>query len=125
MTTGGVAQRIIRFSIACVGHLPGGLAITGVFACMLFAVLSGSSPATVMAIGSIIIGGMRHLGYSKDLAAGVICTAGALGILIPPSIVMVVYPAVPIDHSRSQPTPTSAAFLFWRCLVPTVSRAFQ
>ncbi|MDE0538087.1 MAG: TRAP transporter large permease subunit, partial [Rhodospirillales bacterium] len=91
MTTGGVAQRIIRFSIACVGHLPGGLAIAGVFACMLFAALSGSSPATVVAIGSIVIVGMRQVGYSKEFAAGVICNAGTLGILIPPSIVMVVY----------------------------------
>lgn len=93
MSTGGVAQRIIRFSIACVGHFPGGLAIAGVFACMLFAALSGSSPATVVAIGSIVIGGMRQVGYSKEFAAGVICNAGTLGILIPPSIVMVVYAA--------------------------------
>ncbi len=93
MTTGGVAQRIIRFSIACVGHFPGGLAIAGVFACMLFAALSGSSPATVVAIGSIVITGMRQVGYSKEFAAGVICNAGTLGILIPPSIVMVVYAA--------------------------------
>ena len=93
MTTGGVAKRIIRFSIACVGHLPGGLAIAGVFACMLFAALSGSSPATVVAIGTIVIAGMRQVGYSKEFAAGVICNAGTLGILIPPSIVMVVYAA--------------------------------
>ncbi|MEM9552252.1 MAG: TRAP transporter large permease, partial [Pseudomonadota bacterium] len=93
MTTGGVARRIIRFSIACVGHLPGGLAIAGVFACMLFAALSGSSPATVVAIGTIVIAGMRQVGYSKEFAAGVICNAGTLGILIPPSIVMVVYAA--------------------------------
>ncbi|WP_270728588.1 TRAP transporter large permease [Shimia sp. Alg240-R146] len=93
MTTGGVARRIIRFSIACVGHLPGGLAIAGVFACMMFAALSGSSPATVVAIGSIVIAGMRQVGYTKEFAAGVICNAGTLGILIPPSIVMVVYAA--------------------------------
>jgi C4-dicarboxylate transporter, DctM subunit len=93
MTNGGVAQRVIRFSIASVGHLPGGLAIAGVFACMLFAALSGSSPATVVAIGTIVIGGMVQVGYSKDFAAGVICNAGTLGILIPPSIVMVVYAA--------------------------------
>jgi C4-dicarboxylate transporter DctM subunit len=93
MTTGGVARRIIRFSIACVGHLRGGLAIAGVFACMLFAALSGSSPATVVAIGSIVIAGMRQVGYTKEFAAGVICNAGTLGILIPPSIVMVVYAA--------------------------------
>ncbi len=91
MSTGGVAKRIIRFAIACVGHLPGGLAIAGVLACMLFAALSGSSPATVVAIGSIVIAAMRQVGYSKDFAAGVICNAGTLGILIPPSIVMVVY----------------------------------
>ena len=91
MSTGGVAKRIIRFSIAVVGHFPGGLAIAGVFACMLFAALSGSSPATVVAIGTIVIAGMRQVGYSKDFAAGVIANAGTLGILIPPSIVMVVY----------------------------------
>ena len=91
MSTGGVAKRIIRFAIACVGHLPGGLAIAGVFACMIFAALSGSSPATVVAIGTIVIAAMQKVGYSKDFAAGVICNAGTLGILIPPSIVMVVY----------------------------------
>ncbi len=91
MTTGGVAMRIIRFSIACVGHLRGGLAIAGVFACMMFAALSGSSPATVVAIGSIVIAGMMKVGYTKEFAAGVIANAGTLGILIPPSIVMVVY----------------------------------
>ncbi|MEQ8666671.1 MAG: TRAP transporter large permease [Rhodospirillales bacterium] len=93
MTTGGVARRIIRFAIACVGHFQGGLAIAGVFACMLFAALSGSSPATVVAIGTIVIAGMRQVGYTKEFAAGVICNAGTLGILIPPSIVMVVYAA--------------------------------
>jgi len=91
MSTGGVAKRIIRFAIACVGHLQGGLAIAGVLACMMFAALSGSSPATVVAIGSIVIAAMRQVGYTRDFAAGVICNAGTLGILIPPSIVMVVY----------------------------------
>ncbi|MAY88392.1 MAG: C4-dicarboxylate ABC transporter permease [Pseudooceanicola sp.] len=91
MSTGGVAKRIIRFSIACVGHLRGGLAIAGVFACMIFAALSGSSPATVVAIGTIVIAAMKQAGYTKEFAAGVICNAGTLGILIPPSIVMVVY----------------------------------
>ena len=89
MSTGGVARRIIRFAIALVGHIKGGLAIASVVACMMFAALSGSSPATVIAIGSIVIAGMREVGYSKEFAAGVICNAGTLGILIPPSIVMV------------------------------------
>ncbi|MBU2888529.1 MULTISPECIES: TRAP transporter large permease [Celeribacter] len=91
MSTGGVAKRIVRFAIACVGHFHGGLAIAGVFACMIFAALSGSSPATVVAIGSIVIAAMTQMGYTKDFAAGVIANAGTLGILIPPSIVMVVY----------------------------------
>ena len=93
MSTGGVARRIIRFSIDAVGWIRGGLAIAAVFACMLFAALSGSSPATVVAIGTIAIAGMRQAGYTKEFAAGVIANAGTLGILIPPSIVMVVYAA--------------------------------
>ena len=93
MSTGGVARRIIRFSIAVVGWFPGGLAMASVFACMMFAALSGSSPATVVAIGTIVIAGMVKAGYTKEFAAGVICNAGTLGILIPPSIVMVVYAA--------------------------------
>ncbi|MBO6900739.1 MAG: TRAP transporter large permease [Rhizobiaceae bacterium] len=93
MSTGGVAKRIIRFAIAAVGHFRGGLAMASVLACMLFAALSGSSPATVVAIGTIAIAGMRQVGYSKPFAAGVIANAGTLGILIPPSIVMVVYSA--------------------------------
>jgi C4-dicarboxylate transporter, DctM subunit len=93
MSTGGVAKRIIRFAIATVGHFRGGLAMASVLACMLFAALSGSSPATVVAIGTIAIAGMRQVGYSKEFAAGIIANAGTLGILIPPSIVMVVYSA--------------------------------
>jgi len=93
MSTGGVAKRIIRLAIASVGHFRGGLAMASVLACMLFAALSGSSPATVVAIGTIAIAAMRQVGYSKDFAAGVIANAGTLGILIPPSIVMVVYAA--------------------------------
>ncbi len=93
MATGGVARRIIRFAVAAVGHFRGGLAMAAVFSCMLFAALSGSSPATVVAIGTIAIAGMREVGYSKSFAAGVVANAGTLGILIPPSIVMVVYAA--------------------------------
>ena len=94
MSTGGVAKRMVVFAIAAVGHLRGGLAIASILACMLFAAVSGSSPATVVAIGSIVIAGMVKNGYPKEFAAGVICNAGTLGILIPPSIVMVVYCAV-------------------------------
>ena len=93
MSTGGVAKRLINFAIATVGHFRGGLAMASVLACMMFAALSGSSPATVVAIGSIAIVGMRQVGYSKEFASGIIANAGTLGILIPPSIVMVVYAA--------------------------------
>lgn len=93
MATGGVAKRIIRFAIALVGSLRGGMAMASVVACMMFAALSGSSPATVVAIGGIVIAGMVKNGYTKEFASGVICNAGTLGILIPPSIVMVVYAA--------------------------------
>ncbi|WP_417526313.1 TRAP transporter large permease [Marinomonas shanghaiensis] len=93
MSTGGVAKRLINFAIASVGHFRGGLAMASVLACMMFAALSGSSPATVVAIGTIAIAGMVQVGYSKDFAAGIIANAGTLGILIPPSIVMVVYAA--------------------------------
>src|SRR6056300_1715164 len=93
MSTGGVAKRLIRFAIASVGHFRGGLAMASVLACMMFAALSGSSPATVVAIGTVAIAGMRQVGYSKEFAAGIIANAGTLGILIPPSIVMVVYAA--------------------------------
>ncbi len=91
MTTGGVAHRLIEFANACVGHIRGGLAIAAILACMLFAALCGSSPATVAAVGSIVIAGMVRSGYKREFAAGIVCNAGTLGILIPPSIVMVVY----------------------------------
>jgi C4-dicarboxylate transporter, DctM subunit len=111
LTTGGVARRMIRFANACVGHLHGGLGIASVLACMLFAAVSGSSPATVAAVGSIVIAGMVRAGYSREMAAGVICNAGTLGILIPPSIVMVVYGAA---------TETSVGQLFMAGVIPGI-----
>jgi len=111
MTTGGVAKRMIRFANGCIGHLRGGLAMASVMACMLFAAVSGSSPATVVAVGSIVIAGMVRAGYPKQFAAGVICNAGTLGILIPPSIVMVVYGAA---------TETSVGKLFMAGVIPGI-----
>ena len=102
---------MIRFAIACFGDFHGGLAMAGVLACMLFAAVSGSSPATVVAVGSIVITGMVRAGYSKEFAAGIICNAGTLGILIPPSIVMVVYAAA---------TSTSVGKLFIAGIVPGI-----
>ncbi|QLB41623.1 TRAP transporter large permease [Mannheimia pernigra] len=109
MTTGGVARRLIDFANATVGHIRGGLAIAAVLSCMLFAALSGSSPATVAAVGSIAIAGMVRSGYPVGFGTGIICNAGTLGILIPPSVVMVVYAAS---------TETSVGKLFMAGVVP-------
>jgi len=111
MTTGGVAKRMIRFAVAVVGHFPGGLAMASVLACMLFAAVSGSSPATVVAVGSIVITGMVRAGYPLNFAAGVVCNGGTLGILVPPSIVLVVYGAV---------TETSVGKLFTAGILPGI-----
>ena len=91
LTTGGVSNRLVEFAKSLVGWMHGGLAMAGVVSCMLFAAISGSSPATVVAIGSILIPGMIQAGYDKRFAVGVIATAGSMGILIPPSIPMIVY----------------------------------
>ncbi|PCI57632.1 MAG: C4-dicarboxylate ABC transporter permease [Gammaproteobacteria bacterium] len=109
LSTGGVARRIIDFAVASVGHIRGGLAMASVLACMLFAAVSGSSPATVAAIGSICIVGMVRAGYPQSFAAGVVTNAGTLGILIPPSIVMLVYAAA---------TEVSASRMFMAGLIP-------
>lgn len=94
MTTGGVARRMVAFANALVGHFRGGLAMAALLASAFFAAVSGSAPATVVAVGSVMIVGMVASGYTRNFAAGVICNAGTLGILIPPSLVMVVYGAI-------------------------------
>lgn len=91
LTHGGVARRMIDFATSMVGHWAGGLGLAGVMACALFAAVSGSSPATVVAIGAILLPAMVKQGFPARFGAGVITTSGALGILIPPSIVMVMY----------------------------------
>ncbi len=115
LTHGGVARRMINFATAMVGHWHGGLALAGVMACALFAAVSGSSPATVVAIGSIILPAMVRQGFPNKFGAGVITTSGALGILIPPSIVMVMY---------SVSTNTSVGKLFMAGVVPGLMLAF-
>ena len=109
LTHGGVAKRMIRFASDMVGHFYGGLGLAGVVACALFAAVSGSSPATVVAIGSILLPAMVKAGFPNRFGAGIITTSGALGILIPPSIVMVMY---------SVSTNTSVGALFMAGVVP-------
>lgn len=111
LTHGGVAKRMIRFATSMVGHWYGGLGLGGVVACALFAAVSGSSPATVVAIGSILMPAMVKAGFPKRFGAGVITTSGALGILIPPSIVMVMY---------AVSTNTSVGALFMAGVVPGI-----
>ncbi len=91
LATGGAARRIIRFATTLVGWMHGGLAMAAVLSCAFFAAISGSSPATVVAIGSIMLPAMVQQGYTKKFAVGVIATSGGMGILIPPSIVLVIY----------------------------------
>lgn len=91
LSKGSSAHRIIDFAKSMVGHLPGGLPMSAIFACIIFAAVSGSSPATVVAIGSIMFVAIKDAGYPASYAVGGITTAGSLGILIPPSIVMIVY----------------------------------
>jgi C4-dicarboxylate transporter, DctM subunit len=114
LTHGGVARRMINFASAMVGHWYGGLGLAGVLACALFAAVSGSSPATVVAIGSILLPAMVKAGFPNKFGAGVITTSGALGILIPPSIVMVMY---------SVATNTSVGALFMAGVVPGIALA--
>ena len=91
LTRGGVAKRMINFTVSLVGHWPGGLGLAGVAACALFAAISGSSVATVVAIGSIIMPAMVEHGFPKRFGAGVIATSGALGTLVPPSLILVLF----------------------------------
>ena len=114
LTHGGVARRMIRFATSIIGHWHGGLGLAGVMACALFAAVSGSSPATVVAIGSVILPAMVKQGFPNRFGAGVITTSGALGILIPPSIAMVMY---------SVSTNVSVGTMFIAGIVPGIALA--
>lgn len=116
LTHGGVARRMINFATSLVGHIHGGLGLAGVLACALFAAISGSSPATVMAIGSILLPAMVKNGFPNKFGAGIITTSGSLGILIPPSIVMVMYAVA---------TNTSIGALFMAGVIPGLMLALM
>jgi C4-dicarboxylate transporter, DctM subunit len=123
LTHGGVARRMIAFASSMVGHWYGGLGLAGVMACALFAAISGSSPATVVAIGSIVLPAMVAQGFPKRFGAGVIATSGALGILIPPSIVMVIYSvatggSIAMDPEGKRVLSASVGQLFMAGVIP-------
>src|ERR1700757_4738947 len=111
LTHGGVARKMIDFATAMIGHLHGGLALAGILACAMFALVCGSSVATVVAIGSIILPEMVRAGYPMKFGAGVICVAGSLGILMLPSIPKVIYAIA---------TNTSIGALFVAGLLPGI-----
>ncbi len=90
MAEGDITPRIMRFASSMVGHIPGGLAMVMVVSCMLFGAISGSGVADVVAIGSILLPAMKQQGYKKPFSAALLGCSGALGTIIPPSIVMVI-----------------------------------
>src|SRR3977135_3113238 len=123
LTHGGVARRMINFATSMIGHWYGGLGLAGVMAAALFAAVSGSSPATVVAIGAIVLPAMVAQGFPKRFGAGVITTSGALGILIPPSIVMVIFAvatggSVAIDPEGKRVLSASVGQLFMAGVIP-------
>lgn len=98
MTAGGISRRLIDTAKSLIGHMPGGLAISTVFACLLFAAISGSAPVTVIAIGGIMFPALLKEKYDEDFSLGLVTSAGTLGILIPPSIPMIIYAIMaPVD----------------------------
>jgi C4-dicarboxylate transporter DctM subunit len=116
LTHGGVARRMIDFATSMVGHYHGGLGLSAVFACALFAAVSGSSPATVAAVGAILLPAMVKQGFPVRFGTGVIASSGGLGILIPPSIVMVMY---------AVSTNSSVGALFMAGVIPGLVLAFM
>src|SRR6201997_3709309 len=128
LTSGGVARRMIAFATSLIGHWYGGLGLAGVVACALFAAISGSSVATVVGIGSIILPAIVQQGYPPRFGAGVIATSGALGILFPPSINLVIFAVATSGMQPRGPTGTpgdsaSVAQLFIAGLIPGLMRA--
>ena len=94
MSYGGISKRLVTLAEALVGFIVGGLAMVTVMACMFFAAISGSGPATVSAIGSFMIPAMKEKAYDQDFAAALAATAGSIGVIIPPSIPFVIYGVV-------------------------------
>jgi len=111
MRVGGLAERLIEFTRTLIGWMPGGLAAAGVLSCVFFASISGSSPATVAAIGSIMIPALLEAGYGRRFTVGLLTTAGTIGLIVPPSITLIIYGAV---------TGTSIGQLFAAGFVPGV-----
>src|SRR5207249_89206 len=89
MSKGDIAKRLIRFARSLIGWLPGGMALSGIGACLLFASITGSSTATLVAIGGLVFPALMTEGYKEEFGIGLVTTAGSIGILVPPSIPMI------------------------------------
>jgi C4-dicarboxylate transporter DctM subunit len=129
LTHGGVARRMIKFCTSMIGHWYGGMGLAAVMACALFAAISGSSVATVVAVGSIMLPEMVKQGYPKRFGAGVITTSGALGILFPPSINLVIFAIATAGMNATGPTgeqvsSASVGALFLAGIVPGLCLSF-
>jgi C4-dicarboxylate transporter DctM subunit len=94
MEYAGISKRLVRFAQACVGHTKGGMVVVTVVVACFFAAISGSGPATVAALGSILIPAMVESGYDKGVSTALMCASGAIGIVIPPSIAFIVYASI-------------------------------
>lgn len=114
MTAGGIAERLVAVAKALLGWLPGGLAVAAVFACMFFAAISGSSPVTLIAVGSILYPAMMASNYDEKFSIGLLTTSGSLGCLVPPSISMLIY-AITITSTSARVDPQD---LFLAGLIP-------
>jgi C4-dicarboxylate transporter DctM subunit len=119
MTKGGIAVRLVAVMRAALGWMPGGLAVASVAACMFFAAISGSSPVTLIAVGSIMVPSMIQARYPENFALGMVMTAGSLGCLVPPSISMLIY-AISVSGVSGNVDPSD---LFLAGLVPAVAIA--
>ena len=111
MDHAGISRRLVNFAQACVGHRKGGLVSVVVMVACFFAAISGSGPATVAAIGPILIPAMKNVGYGKSLPSALVASAGAIGIIIPPSIAFVVYASI---------TDVSVGKLFTAGIIPGI-----
>ncbi len=116
MTAGGISKKIVEFVNSITGNIRGSLAYTAILACAIFAALSGSGPATVVAIGSMLYPSMKEMGYPPKTSAGLLAVAGGLGPVIPPSIIMIVYCTL----TGASVTKLFSAGIFWGVITVVV-----
>ncbi|MGO3148305.1 MAG: TRAP transporter large permease [Leucobacter sp.] len=114
----GISRRLIEFADACFGHMKNGIALTAILVALVFSSISGSGPATVAAIGGILIPALVKHGYSKRHSAALVATSGELGIILPPSIAYIVFAVVAADYAGSGVERVTITRLFMAGVVP-------